>query len=91
MIEYLNILISNIEKSEIDIKKPEEGINLEESEEETYINDHEIYSNSIIIDELKSMGNIKEENSFDDLMRKIRYNHLVITNIIKEIINYPIS
>ena len=87
MIEYLNILISNIEKSEIDIKKPEEGINLEESEEETYINDHEIYSNSIIIDELKSMGNIKEENSFDDLMRKIRYNHLVITNIIKEIIN----
>ena len=49
--------------------------------------DEEIFSNSIIIDELKKARDIKQPDSFRGLMNKIRFNHRIITRIILDLIN----
>ena len=85
MKEYLKILISNkeVDKNDI-IKKKDSKYDIIDEEK---IMDNEIYSTSLIIDDLKSIRYIKEDLSFRNMMRKIKFNHRVITNIITEIIN----
>ena len=90
MKEYLNILISNINEAEKNnLTNSEKEINnfMEDSSDKEEIIDKEIYSNSLVIEELKAISQQKEEESFKDLMRKIRFNHIIITKIIEEIIN----
>ena len=48
--------------------------------------DKEMFSNSIVIEELKNSRNIKNKDSFIGLMRKIKFNHRIITRIIVDII-----
>ena len=84
MKEYLSILINQIltgETTEIKNKNKSKNKNTID------INDKEIFSNSLIIEELKSIRSIKQDDSFRGLMRKIRFNHRIITRIIMEIIN----
>ena len=72
MKEYLNILIN---------QKFQEG-NKDKNKE-----DKEIFSTSIIVEKLKEDRKIKQSDSFIGLMRRIRFNHTIITGIISEIIN----
>ena len=58
-----------------------------ENSEKSNSNDKEIYSTSVIINELKSIREIKQESSFKELMRNIKLNHRIVTKIIVEIIN----
>ena len=88
MKEYLNNLISAVKDQKEKINKNDSGDKeFSLNEENKDKDDNEIYSTSLIIDELKSIREIKEDRSFRSLMRKIRFNHRVITNIIKDIIN----
>ena len=70
-----------------DINKKSNEQNDEKVENNNNIYDKEIYSTSVIIEELKSIRIIKQENSFKELMRKIIINHRIVTKIIVEIIN----
>ena len=73
MKEYLNILINQKFKEENNKYKNKD--------------DKEIFSTSIIIEELKKDREIKQTDSFIGLMRKIRFNYTIITRIIVDIIN----
>ena len=84
MKEYLNNLISKINNDKNNSNKL---INNKKEFDNAFIKDKEIYSNSLIIEELKSVRTIKQSDSFRGLMRKIRFNHRIITRIIINIIN----
>lgn len=47
----------------------------------------EIFSNSNLIKELKSMGEIKQKDSFNQLMKRLKINHRIVTKIITNLIN----
>ena len=88
MIDYISNLIQIIE-SGIRIKSNIDNNADYESNEET-INikkDKEIFSNSIIIEELLSTRKIKNIESFRQLMNKIKMNYKIITKIINKIID----
>ena len=100
MKEYIKSLINQLESGEkisiikknsylnIDYMNKESNANIYEKVENTNINnDKEIYSTSLIIDELKSIREIKEEASFKELMRKIKINHRIVTKLILNIID----
>ena len=57
-----------------------------DSSEKIKDSDKEIFSNSIIIEELENTRKIKQSDSFRGLMRRIRFNHRIITKIIIDII-----
>ena len=83
MKEYLNILISQIKD---DKNNDKNNINNQDNDN-NIIDDKEIFSNSLFIKELINLGDNKQQDSFRGLMRKIRFNHRIITRIILEIIN----
>lgn len=101
MNEYLNIIIKKIENGEVDMddtKKKQfknqnskdqyyENIN-EDTKEDSKVdkNDKEIFSTSLIVEELNSILGIKNKDSFINLIYKIRFNHRIVTRIILEII-----
>ncbi len=77
MKEYLNILINQMSEEEKQVNKKNKKMENVDSE---------VYSTSFIIEELDSIRSIKQNDSFRGLMRKIRFNHRIITKIILEII-----
>ena len=98
MNEYLNILIKQIENGDEDKvdnnKKEFKNQNskdqyfesIKEDVEKDNKNDKEIYSTSLIVEELYSILKIKNKDSFINLIYKIRFNHRIVTKIILEII-----
>jgi hypothetical protein len=98
MNEYLNILIKKIENGDEDKvdnnKKEFKNQNskdqyfesIKEDVEKDNKNDKEIYSTSLIVEELYSILKIKNKDSFINLIYKIRFNHRIVTKIILEII-----
>ena len=60
---------------------------INKKEDNMEINDNEIYSTSLMVEELESMRNVKQKDSFRKLMRKIRFNYRIISRIVKEIID----
>ena len=93
MKEYLNILISQIkDEEENNNKNKDKELNnidniYEDSDDDDIINDKEIFSNSLIIKELKEERRIKQSHSFSELMKKMKNNYRIITRIILDIIN----
>ena len=91
MIEYLNNLIKTYDEHICnDLKnKNDLQLNIESSDEsnnKNKINDGEIYSSLLYIQELKKIGSHKNQDNFLKLMKKIRINHRIISKIIKKII-----
>ena len=87
MIDYISHLINLIE-SGIKIKSNiDNNIDYESDEEINIHKDKEIFSNSLIIEELISIRKIKNSESFKQLMSKIKRNYKIINNIISNIIN----
>ena len=103
MKEYIKSLINQLENWEktgknkktnlninlnIDYMNKDSSANIYENVERTNSNnDKEIYSTSLIIEELKTVREIKEEESFKELMRKIKINHRIITKLVLNIID----
>ena len=94
MKDYINSLIEQLENNKNEGKKNDnyisKNINDKYYEKVENINnneDKEIYSTSVIIDELKTIREIKQEASFKELMKKIKINHKIVTKIIIKIIN----
>ena len=89
MKEYLNILLSKIKNEEFNDKNNNKGNKINNQDSNHVINDNkEIFSNSLIIDELKNQRDYKQPDSFRKLMKKIKLIHLIITKIIGNIINF---
>ena len=96
MKEYLNALINKVMKGEINEldnitkqskKKKFENIEEEDdNDDENKIDDKEIFSTSLLIEELKSIEEIKQKESFLNLMYKIKFNYHILTGIINGII-----
>ena len=101
MKEYLNSLIYQIESkksnknlkskksNEIYVKKISSSSNdklYEKIENNIDDNDYEIFSTSLIIDELKSIRVIKQVDNFKQLMKKIIINYKIVTKIITNLI-----
>ena len=98
MNEYLNILIKQIESGDLDKDKDDNKNQLKnQSSKDQYFennkednkdnkDDKEIYSTSLIVEELNSILIIKNKDSFINLIYKIRFNHRIVTKIILEII-----
>ena len=87
MIDYISHLIFLIE-SGIKIKSNiDNNIDYESDEEINIHKDKEIFSNSLIIEELISIRKIKNSESFKQLMSKIKRNYKIINKIISNIIN----
>ena len=79
---YLRSLISEIpEKKNYKIKKKID-INSENKND-----DDEIFSSSLFNEELYMIGQIKSNDNFYQLMKKIKINHRIISKIINNIIN----
>ena len=86
MKDYIKYLIYKLELG----KKIKSNIdnNMEYSiEEEDNYKDKELFSTSLIIEELMSIRKIKNSDSFGKLMRKIKINYKIMTKIISKIIN----
>jgi hypothetical protein len=87
MIDYISHLINLIE-SGIKIKSNiDNNIDYESDEEINIHKDKEIFSNSLIIEELISIRKIKNSESFKQLMSKIKRNYKIINKTISNIIN----
>ena len=99
MKEYLNSLIYQIESrksdknlkskksNEIYVKKISSSSNDKLYEKiKNNIDDNEIFSTSLIIEELKSIRGIKQVDSFKQLMKKIIINYKIVTKIITNLI-----
>ena len=87
MIDYISHLINLIE-SGIKIKSNiDNNIDYEPEEEVNIHKDKEIFSNSLIIEEFISIRKIKNNESFKQLMNKIKRNYKIVTKIISRIIN----
>ena len=98
MYEYLNIIIKQIETGEAykDVSNKQQFKN-QNSKEQIYESireedkkgdkdDKEIYSTSLIVEELNGILKIKNKDSFINLIYKIRFNYRIVTKIILEII-----
>ena len=87
MEEYISHLINLIE-SGIKIKNNIDN-NIDDEDEIDFIihKEKEIFSTSLIIEELISIRKIKNNESFKHLMRKIKMNYRIVTKIISNIIN----
>ena len=88
MTDYIKNLINKIKSnkrinSNIDINLDEDM----DMDTDFDSQDDEIFSTSLIIDELKTMGSIKNVDSFKQLMAKIKSNYKIITKIVSSIIN----
>ena len=82
MIDYISHLINLIE-SGIKIKSNiDNNIDYESDEEINIHKDKEIFSNSLIIEEFISIRKIKNNESFKQLMSKIKRNYKIVTKII---------
>jgi hypothetical protein len=58
-----------------------------ENDDEFQTNEKEIFSNSNLIDELKSIREVKQTDSFKELMKRLKINHRIVTKIITNLIN----
>ena len=58
-----------------------------QNDDDFQTNEKEIFSTSNIIEELKSIGEIKQADSFKQLMRRLKINHRIVTKIITNLIN----
>ena len=96
MKEYIKSLIYQIKSPEIMDEKNDNNSyrhymakdsNLSNYIEVNITEEKEIYSTSLIIEELKRIRKIKEVNSFKNLMKKLKINYQIIILIINNIIN----
>ena len=72
-----------------DIKKNNLDIideNDENEENENNMQDEDLFSNSLMIEDLKSRGAIQQEESFKYLIEKIKFNYNLITDFVNQII-----
>ena len=87
MKEYVAYLIKRIEYEKIKMCNIDNNIDEMDIDIDLYQKkDIEIFSTSMIIEELKSRGKIANEESFKQLMKKIIKNYKIITQIILNII-----
>ena len=87
MKEYVAYLIKRIEYEKIKMCNIDNNIDEMDIDIDLYQKkDIEIFSTSVIIEELKSRGKIANEESFKQLMKKIIKNYKIITQIILNII-----
>ena len=91
----INVDINEIDEDELekklnkDIKKQNTGIideNDEYEDNENNMEDEDLFSNSLMIDELKRRGGIQQEETFKFLIEKIKFNYNLITGFVSEII-----
>ena len=88
MKEYVAYLIKRIEYEKIKMCNIDNNIDEMDIDIDLYQKkDIEIFSTSMIIEELKSRGKIANEESFKQLMKKIIKNYKIITQIILNIID----
>ena len=99
MKDYINSLIYQLQSNEQNLKEKNSiDSNLFKIDSNDYFyknsrsnkdkeNDKEIFSTSLIIEELESIREIKQIDSFKLLMKKIKINHKIVTKIITNIIN----
>ena len=93
--KMLNVDINELDEDDFekkmskDIKRTNTDIideNDEYEEKENNMDDEDLFSNSLMIEELKRRGAIQQEESFKFLIEKIKFNYNLITGFINEII-----
>ena len=99
MIEYLEILRNKMEKADInaldedDFEEQKNFDNFEENEEKEENEDNEnnmtnkdLFSNFLMIDELKNQRKRQREENFNFLIEKIKFNYNLVTYFVNKII-----